>query len=217
MSLPFDNGDRILFQGDSITDCGCRNPDNMNPLGTGYVSIIRGMLAAQYPELKLTILNRGVSGDRTAELLKRWDEDTLALKPTWLSIKIGVNDVWRKRGEWNGQGHIQLSDYKQNLHTLIDRSYAGGIKNIILVSPTTIDDDLDSDLNKLLGEYDEAVREMAKLQHATYVPARESLLRAIKEIPTVRWTSDGCHPTVAGHALIAGVWIKTLEGCGIPF
>src|ERR1051325_8981235 len=110
-ALPFKNGQRILFQGDSITDCGCRDPQNMNPLGTGYVAIIRGMISAQYPDLKVTILNRGRSGDRTEELLKRWDEDTRPLKPDWLSIMIGVNDVWRMRGEWNGQTHIALPQY----------------------------------------------------------------------------------------------------------
>jgi acyl-CoA thioesterase I len=209
--LPFKNGDRLLFQGDSITDCGCRNPDNLNPLGAGYVAMVRGMISAKYPELKLTVLNRGVGGDRTEELLKRWDEDTLTLKPNWLSLKIGVNDVWRKRGEWNGQKHIPLEQYRKNVKTLLDRSRAGGIQKFILISPTTIDNDPDSELNKLLADYDQAVRELAAEAKAIYVPARERLWQAITNVPTVRWTSDGCHPTIAGHSLIASVWMETVE------
>jgi acyl-CoA thioesterase I len=211
-NVPFKNGDRILFQGDSITDCGCRNPDNMNPLGTGYVSIVRGMLSSRYPDLQVTVLNRGRSGDRTAELLQRWDEDTIPLKPTWLSLKIGVNDVWRKRGEWNGQRYIPLDEYRTNLATLLERSRAAGIRNYILISPTTIDDDPKSELNQLLATYDDAVREQAKQIGAIYVPARERMWQAIKSVPSVRWTTDGCHPTVAGHALIASVWMEAVCG-----
>src|SRR5689334_4417609 len=55
-SMPFKSGDRILFQGDSITDCGCRDTSNENPLGTGYVSIVRGLLSARHPDLAVTIL-----------------------------------------------------------------------------------------------------------------------------------------------------------------
>jgi len=42
--FPFKDGDKILFQGDSITDCGRR--EDPFGIGTGYVSIIKGALAA---------------------------------------------------------------------------------------------------------------------------------------------------------------------------
>jgi acyl-CoA thioesterase I len=207
--MTFENGDRILFQGDSITDAGCRDKSNLNPLGTGYVSIIRGLLSARYPDLKVTVLNRGVSGDQTTHLLQRWDEDTIPLRPTWVSIKIGVNDVWYTRGEWNEQSLMQ---YKANYQQLIERTKAAGVKNLVLVSPTSIDEDLDSVLNKMLIEYDNAVRDLAKTYGAIYVPVREVLWKAIRDVPTVKWTVDGCHPTTAGHALIAGVWLDTVCG-----
>ena len=209
-ALPFKDGARILFQGDSITDCGCRDPQNINPLGGGYVSIVRGLISAQYPDAKLTILNRGRSGDRTEELLKRWDEDTRPLKPDWLSIMIGVNDVWRKRGEWQGQTYIALPQYRANYVKLLEQAQGWGISKLVLVSPTTIDDDPNSELNKLLEEYDATVRELAKKFNAIYVPARERMWKAIVNVPTVRWTSDGCHPTVAGHALLASVWLESV-------
>jgi len=91
--------DHILFQGDSITDIGRSGGEK--PLGNGYVAMLAGMLQARNAELKATITNRGISGNRTQELLDRWQVDCLDLKPTVLSIKIGVNDLWRKLGEWN--------------------------------------------------------------------------------------------------------------------
>ena len=206
----FNNDDKILFQGDSITDAGRRDTAGKDGLGSGYVAIIRGLLAERHPNLKLNLINRGISGDRTEELLMRWNKDTLDIKPAWLSIMIGVNDVWRKRQESNGQKHIPLPLYKQNYVNLIEQARAAGIVHLVLISPTTIDDDPDSDLNKLLGEYDEAVQELAQHHAAIHVPARERMWRAIRELPEVQWTLDGCHPTIAGHALIADAWLEAV-------
>jgi lysophospholipase L1-like esterase len=207
-SMPFKSGDRILFQGDSITDCGCRDTSNQNPLGTGYVAIIRGLLSERHPDLNVTILNRGVGGDRTPELLARWEEDVKPLKPTWLSIMIGVNDVWRKRK--NPAQHIPLDAFIANYKQLIDRAKGFGVNHLVLMSPTVIDDDQDTDMNRLVAEYDEAVQHLARENHAVYVPARTKLIKAIQNAPTARWTSDGCHPTISGHAVIAQAWIEAI-------
>ena len=202
----FRSGDRILFQGDSITDCGRReSPDG---LGNGYVAMIQGILAARRPDLRVRILNRGVGGDRTAELLTRWEEDCLQLKPDILSIMIGVNDVWRKLAEWNGQKHIHLPQYRRNLVRLVETAMAAGVRQLVLMSPTTIEKENRGPLNELLGEYDAYVRELAAAQQAIYVPARAAFLRAREQCPEVVWSADGCHPSVAGHALLAHEWLK---------
>jgi lysophospholipase L1-like esterase len=210
---PFRNGEKVLFQGDSITDCGWRDPANVNTLGGGYVAMIRGLLSARFPDLKVEVINRGVGGDRTEELLDRWQEDCLALKPDWLSIKIGVNDVWRKRTEHlGGQAYIALDAYKTNYTSLLDQARAAGIKRFVLVSPTPIDDDPDTDLNELVAQYGEAVRELAQNYGAIYVPAREKLWHAIETVPNLRWTVEGCHPTTPGHAVIAQAWMDAVCG-----
>ena len=204
----FKNGDRILFQGDSITDCGCRDTSNANPLGTGYVSVVRGLLSARHPELKVTVLNRGSSGDRTEELLKRWDDDVKPLQPTWLSILIGINDVYGKTK--TPSRHIPIDAFIANYRTLIERAKGYGVQRLVLVSPTVIEDDQDTEMNRMIAEYDAKVQLLAREIHALYVPARTKLLSAIKANPTVRWTSDGCHPTVAGHAVIAQAWMEAV-------
>ena len=203
----FKTGDRVLFQGDSITDAGRGTPPG---LGSGYVAIIAGLLRGLRPELNLEIINRGIGGDRTAELLARWPEDCLDLKPDVLSIKIGVNDVWRLQGEWNGQKHIPLAEFRSNCITLLDQAQATRLRQLVLISPTTITHENISPLNDLLGEYDAAVRELARQYDAVYVPAREALLAARAEKPDIAWTSDGCHPSTAGHALIATTWLKAV-------
>ncbi len=208
MTTPIRADDLILFQGDSITDAGrCGSADG---LGSGYVAMVRAMLVARHPGLAVRIANRGVGGDRTTELLNRWRPDCLDIKPHVLSIKIGVNDVWRLRGEWNGQKFVPIADYRANYEKLIAQARSAGVRVLALVSPTTIAEENDSELSRLLEERAACVRDLATRNDAVYVPARENLLRALREQPGVRWTSDGCHPTAAGHALIAATWLQAL-------
>ena len=79
---------RILFQDDSITDCG-RERNNFHGLGNGYVQKIAEQ-AKGYE-----ILNRGVDGNIVADLKARQEDDCIKLKPDKLSVLIDVNDVWR--------------------------------------------------------------------------------------------------------------------------
>ena len=62
----FGTGQKILFIGDSITDCGRR--DAAAPYGNGYMSLVRSFVIARYPELGLSFKNRGVGGDTVRHL-----------------------------------------------------------------------------------------------------------------------------------------------------
>ncbi|HHT27257.1 MAG TPA: SGNH/GDSL hydrolase family protein [Firmicutes bacterium] len=209
--LPFKNGDRIVFQGDSITDVGRNRQDDSLP-GGGYVAVIKGLLTALRPDLQIEIINRGCGGNRTPELIARWDEDCINLHPTWLSLMIGVNDVWRIRGSASGQVHIPLPHYISNMRQLLDRAVESGIPNLILMSPTFIDKNLNSDLNLMLIDYNEAVKQLAQEYNAIYINVRDKLKEAITQHPEVNWLPDGCHPGVAGHTIIGVTWLKALEG-----
>ncbi|MEI6231597.1 MAG: SGNH/GDSL hydrolase family protein [Planctomycetota bacterium] len=209
---PFNNGDWILFQGDSITDCGRREINGSSKLGNGYVSILRGFMSQRWPDKKIDVLNRGVAGDRTVDMLARWERDCVGLQAEWLSIMVGCNDVWRKRLQWMGQSYVPLPDYIANYRSLLDQALRAGYKRFVLMSPTTIDEDLNSDLNKMLVDYGDAVKELAREYSAIYVPAREALHAAIRATPEVKWTTDGCHPTVAGHGVIASAWLNAVSG-----
>ena len=84
----FQTGDLVLFQGDSVTDCG-RSRVNPADLGQGYAFIAASLFSARYPELGVSFLNRGVSGDRTSDMMLRWEQDCISLQPDWVSILIG--------------------------------------------------------------------------------------------------------------------------------
>lgn len=90
---------KILFQGDSITDGNRykepeRRHDLNHQIGHSYAFIVSGMLGAEYPDAGLKFVNRGISGDTTRGLLRRWREDALDIEPDVLSLLIGTNDCF---------------------------------------------------------------------------------------------------------------------------
>ena len=110
--------DVILFQGDSITDAG-RDYSNCGNLGCGYASFIAARLGCRFAEKKLTFLHKGISGNRAVDLQARWDRDCLDLKPTVVSIYIGINDTWRKYD--NTQG-TTTAEFEASYRDLIERT-----------------------------------------------------------------------------------------------
>src|SRR5690349_1984671 len=89
---------KLVMIGDSITDCGRARPVGEGPyegLGAGYVALVDGLINAASPELRIRVVNMGISGNTVRDLKARWKSDVLDLEPDWLSVMIGINDVWR--------------------------------------------------------------------------------------------------------------------------
>ena len=95
----FKHMDRIVFAGDSVTDMESAQPVGeglFENVGKSYVRIVENMLAAFYPEVYLRVTNSGIGGNTSRDLVQRFDRDVVSLKPDWVSICIGINDVWRQ-------------------------------------------------------------------------------------------------------------------------
>ena len=71
------------------------------------------------PSLKLSLHNRGISGNKVHQLAARWDKDCLELKPDVLSILIGVNDIWHGL---NGRYDGTVKTYEDDFHALLERT-----------------------------------------------------------------------------------------------
>lgn len=87
--------DLVLFQGDSITNA-FRMPQEMSSayqMGAGYAMMCAARIQADYPRDNIRFLNRGVSGDRIFDVHRRWQTDCLDLRPTVISLLIGINDT----------------------------------------------------------------------------------------------------------------------------
>lgn len=98
------------------------------------------------------------------------------------------------------------------MEKLCDQSLASGVRVLVIISPTSITAKNDDPINQELGAYAEAGQTIASHRGGIYVDARTSLLHARVTVPDIPWTPDGCHPSPAGHALIAAMWYKTVVG-----
>jgi acyl-CoA thioesterase I len=204
MSIVLEDNMKILFQGDSITDCGRRNQATA-PMGYGYAFMAASRLHARFPRHKLEFVNRGVSGNRTRDLVDRWSADCIALEPGLLSILIGVNDVWRKYDSADPTAHAAFEkEYQQ----ILARARNEIDPVMVLCEPFVLPFPEDRKAwREDLDPKREIVRMLARRFDALFIPLQEIFVSAARHAPCDYWTRDGVHPTPAGHALIAQSWI----------
>jgi lysophospholipase L1-like esterase len=218
----FHPGDRILFQGDSITDGGRqRVGDDLNHImGQDYAYIIAARVGAELPERRLVFLNRGISGNRITDLRKRWQTDTLDMKPDILSILVGVNDgtsVVDKRPSPDS-----VADYAAIYDTLISQTLASlPHVRLILCEPFAFpgggrtkerwpERQLD------LQERCKAVEALGAKYHIPVVHFQKVFDAACLRAPASTWIWDGIHPTYAGHELMADEWLRVFTAAYGP-
>ena len=212
MTQPLIDDDAVvLFQGDSVTDAD-RNREDPDDLGLGYPALVAARFTARYPRRRVRWLNRGISGHRTGDLRARWDADCLGLRPTWVSILIGINDTWRRYDEHDPTStEVYEANYRALLEPVRDRLEAG----LILVEPFLLPTPPDrmawrEDLDPKIA----AVRRLAVEFDAIYIPMDGLFAAAAAARPAEDWLPDGVHPTPAGHALIANAWLRAVGAEG---
>src|SRR6267143_3945136 len=203
------DGTVILFQGDSITDCG-RNradaqPNAAGALGTGYPLLVAAAALATHPDRGLRFYNRGVSGNTVPDLEQRWAADTLELRPDVLSILIGVNDFWHKLG---GGYTGTVEDYeRQYAALLVETRRALPHARLIVLEPFVLRCGAVDD--RWFPEFDQrraAAERVAQGAGATFVPLQSVFADLARRAAPQYWAADGVHPTPAGHAVIAEQW-----------
>ena len=206
--LIFGRGQRLVFIGDSITDCGRRQPPNA-PHGNGYVNLVRAFLIARYPQLGLDILNRGISGNTVRDLAARWEEDVIRLQPDWLSVKIGINDVWRTVTGRHKEA-VPLDEYAATYERLLRRTREATSARLILVDPYVIETSRGDPFRSLIDQYIPAVHRLAERFGAISVPTQAAFDEALAAQPSGYWADDRVHPNTAGHAIIARAFLRAV-------
>lgn len=206
--LEFNNNSKIILIGDSITDAGRReDPEEM---GYGYVRLLRDYYALTEPSMNLQFINKGIGGDRIDHLAARWQEDVIDLEPDWVSISIGINDVWRQLD--NPQmDQIFPEQYEQMYSELLAKLTSKTKARVILMEPTIIEEDLDSTGNRLLVPYIDAVHRLAKEYKALLVPTHQAFKTYLSNQSGFKLTTDGVHMTSGGNLLMAQTWIRAVQ------
>lgn len=207
MSITLSPKTRLLFIGDSITDCGRR--EDKDELGSGYVRRVRDYLVASAPATTPQVINRGIGGNKIPDLQKRWQRDVIDLRPDILSICIGINDVWHGLAPDRSGCTIDafIAGYRdilsQTRQSLPDC-------RLVLCEPSVLWLKEPADANERLDPYVKAVHELAQeFAVECVVPLHEVFERTQSLRQDIPLTTDGVHPTSEGHMLIALTWLRT--------
>jgi len=199
-------GLRIVFAGDSITDCGRFavgiGAGSNYPLGSGYVKFFSELLAARYPGLGVDVRNAGVSGNTIRDLRDRWEDDVLSLSPNWVSVLIGINDLNRTLA---GESGLDPESFYANYREIL-RQTVGKVRGITLMTPFFVSNATGGNrarVLQLLPKYGEAVKKLGDEFLAEVIDLYDAFARAANEGGPLTYSLETIHPSETGHMLIA--------------
>jgi lysophospholipase L1-like esterase len=195
-------GQTLVCLGDSIT----QNDQ-------GYCAMLAVLIAAAYPERRIRVINAGIGGNKAPDMLARLQRDVLSHRPDWVTVNVGINDVWHGLGD-PGRG-VGLTQYRADLEKIVDRLLAAGAR-VVLVPPTVIGEDSRSEGNRQLTAYRAAMRDLAAARNLLVAPSDIYMDNALAAgaaqggEPGKTLTTDGVHLRGPGDAVVAGAILRTL-------
>ncbi|MGH7145300.1 MAG: SGNH/GDSL hydrolase family protein [Planctomycetota bacterium] len=204
-------GSKLLMIGDSITDVGRNRPvgeGRGEALGKGYVACVDSLLTVRYPEAGIRVVNMGSSGDRVRDLKARWQTDVLDQKPDWLSIMIGINDVWRQfDAPLRPEIHVLPEEYRATLKELVAQTRPQ-LQGLVLLSPYYIDRNLEDPMRRRMDEYRAIVQQTAQEFGAIYVDTQTPFDALLEHMHPMNVAWDRIHPSLTGHMFLARAFLN---------
>ncbi len=196
----------ILFQGDSITDAG-RDRNNPTDLGPGYPSYVASALTDLYPQATFTFVNRGISGDRTENLVRRLQADFIDVQPDLVTLMIGVNDVWHHYSH-----DIETPDtaFETNLRQVLTAIKTQTSAKLVMIEPYLLPAE---DKENMVPELQDKIRIERKLAREfadAYIPMDGIFAAACIGEHYTKYSPDGVHPNAEGARLIAKHLVSAL-------
>ena len=203
----------ILFQGDSITDCG-----RGAGLGCGYPLLVTASLGCEHPN-EYTFYNRGISGNRIVDLYARIKQDIINLKPDYISFLIGVNDVWH---EFIGHNGVEADKFEKIYCMLIEeiKQALPNVKIMILepfclrahaTENTEEYPDKWNMFNSEVKKRAEKAKKIAEKYNLPFISLQDKFDDVANKAENTYWLYDGVHPTAMGHELIKQEWLKSFN------
>lgn len=205
----------LLFQGDSITDCGratCGGAGyDSKGLGPGYPALVMARLMHDRPDIEWNAINRGISGNRMVDLYARWRADCINLEPDVLSLLVGVNDSIHE--SWgNGVDIARSERFYREMLEWVKRDLPS--VRLVIMEPFTLLPPDGGNNDAMAAEVVERGRMTKRLAGefgASFIPLQTLFDDACGRAPREHWCADGFHPTIAGHQLIADAWLAAVE------
>ena len=154
----------------------------------------------------MEIGNKGVSGDRIIDLANRWQKDVIEEAPDWVSISIGINDVWRQL-DHPTMSQVYPDEFEQVYRKLLNEVKEKTKAHMIIMEPTIIEEDIFSKGNKLLQEYINITKRLSREFQAVHIPMHKEFIDYVECNPEVDLTNDGVHMNSLGRMLMAVTWL----------
>jgi len=207
--LKIQAGQTLLFTGDSITDCGRTYPLGAGSgLGDGYVALVENLLAAQYPQTPVRILNTGISGNRVTDLQERWQNDILEHQPDWLTIMIGINDVWRQFDTPDDPAPVTPQIFEATYRALLQR--IPPTTQILLATPFFIEADSTDPMRQQMDHYGRIVKSLAEEFDLPCIDTQAAFNAYHQHRPAHSLAEDRVHPNQTGHTILAKAFLDSL-------
>lgn len=204
------DGYTILFTGDSITDCGRAWPVGERAgLGDGYVAFVDSLLSAYRPDVHIRVLNTGINGNRVIDLASRWQTDVLALEPDWLSVLIGINDVWYQFDQALDPNQVTIERYERVYRRLLERTRPD-LQGLVLMSPYLIEPNPNDPMRTRMDAYGQVVERLAYDFDAVFVDLQAAFDRYLAHRPPQTLCDDRVHPNKTGHMIIARAFLAAV-------
>ena len=206
-------GSKLVMVGDSITDCGRAHPVGEAPrggLGNGYVALVDAHLQALHPDWRIRVVNVGTSGNTVADVARRWEDEVMALQPDYVSLMIGVNDVWRQFDmPLVVERHVGIDEYRDTLRHLVATTKPR-VREMFLLSPFYLEPNRSDPMRKTVGAYIEAMRDVAASEHVPFVDVQAEFDRLLAHLNTWVLAPDRVHPYLNGHLVIARAFLTAV-------
>lgn len=182
--LPPSTARRIVFLGDSITE--------------GWSAADAGYFARER-------INRGISGQTSAQMLGRFRADAIALDPAVVHILAGANDIA------GNTGPTDLDTIEDNIRSMVELARAHGIAVVIgaVLPARRFNWRPEIDPAGSIRELNERLRAYAALEGICFADYYAVLHDGDGGIAPNN-AADGVHPTAAGYALMAPVAERAL-------
>jgi lysophospholipase L1-like esterase len=202
----FNCGDKIVFIGDSISDYERKRPVGeglFNAWGRSYIADVGALLCSAYPELRLRVVSMGVDGDQVRDLARRWQTDVMDLRPDWVAVHIGINDVWRQFDSPTiTEEHVTPDEYRSTYEKLIE-STLPSVKGMILMAPYFMEPNRKDPMRARMDEYGAVVRALAVKHGLMYVDLQSAWDRLFEHMHPCNIAWDRIHPNQVGCMFIA--------------
>ena len=162
-------------------------------------------------------INLGISGNRIVDLYARIKRDFINREPDYLSILIGVNDVWHEYPHKNG---VDAEKFEK-IYSMLIEEILQALPNIkiLIMEPFTLEGSANTGVlpdgrdfyTVFRSEVEKraaASKRVAEKFGLKFLPLQELLDKKAKEVSPSYWLVDGVHPTSMGHELISREWIQ---------